>query len=68
VTGIEKEEGMLVGVEELLAMDVLKRIGSITMSDDGFRSRHHSLVVAPDAPYIHRDRNRFQQGTRSDLC
>jgi hypothetical protein len=28
VTGIEKEEGMVVGIKELLAMDVLKRFDS----------------------------------------
>jgi hypothetical protein len=31
VTGMAKEEEMVVEVEELLAMDVLKRIGSVTM-------------------------------------
>jgi hypothetical protein len=35
-----KEEGMVVGVEELLAMDVLKRIGFVTMWENKFWSRH----------------------------
>jgi hypothetical protein len=35
-----KEEGMVVGFEELLAMDVLKRIDSVTMWENRFRSYH----------------------------
>jgi hypothetical protein len=46
VTGMTKEVGMVVGVEELLAMDVLKRIGSATMWENKFWSHHRDKVVA----------------------
>jgi hypothetical protein len=40
VMGIEKEEGLVVGIKELLAMDVLKRFGPVTMWEYEFRLCH----------------------------
>jgi hypothetical protein len=33
-------------------MDVLKRIGSVTMFEEEFRSHHGNLVVVPGVVYI----------------
>jgi hypothetical protein len=61
VTGIEKEEGMVVGIEELLTMDVLKRFGSVTMWEYEFRLCHLELVVTPCVSYISKVYSGLQQ-------
>jgi uncharacterized membrane protein (DUF2068 family) len=67
VTGMAKAEGMVVVVEELLAMDVLKRIDSVTMWENKFWSHHLDLVVVLGVVYIPEYVTDYNRGVRSDL-